>query len=141
MVGSERNDPVELAVEERVARDNQRAKVLNDDGRECIFEIAFAAGVEDMDRLVNSTSRNLHIAQRADLRQPFRHARPAASAGQGKPPIKRRWLNAAPFKVAEQHSAVTDASAHPHRSRPYRKSPKRRCRTRATSQIWCRGER
>jgi hypothetical protein len=41
-VGSERNDPVELAVEERVARDNQRAKVLNDDGRECIFEIAFS---------------------------------------------------------------------------------------------------
>ena len=71
MVGSERNDPVELAVEERVARDNQRAKVLNDDGRECIFEIAFAAGVEDMDRLANSTSRNLHIARRADLRQPF----------------------------------------------------------------------
>src|SRR6476659_8886344 len=63
MAGSERNDPVELAVEERVARDNERANVLNDDGRECIFEIAFAAGVENVDWLANSTSRDLHIAQ------------------------------------------------------------------------------
>jgi hypothetical protein len=49
MAGRELDDPVELAVEERVARDNERAYVLGDDNRECILEIAFAAGVEDMD--------------------------------------------------------------------------------------------
>ena len=63
MAGSERNDPVELAVEERVARDNERANVLGDDGRKCILEIAFATSVEHMDRLADSTSRSLHIAQ------------------------------------------------------------------------------
>ena len=51
IAGRERNDPVELAVEERVARDNKRAYVLGDDGRECILEIAFASDVEDVDRL------------------------------------------------------------------------------------------
>jgi len=63
MAGRERDDPVELPVEERVARDNERAYVLGDDGRKCILEIAFAAGVEDMDRLANCTSCSLRIAQ------------------------------------------------------------------------------
>ena len=63
IAGRERDDPVELAVEERVARDNESAYVLGDDGRKCILEIAFATGVEDLDRLADSTSRSLHIAQ------------------------------------------------------------------------------
>ena len=63
MAGRELDDPVELAVEERVARDNERAYVLGDDGRECILEIAFASDVEDVDRLATITSRSLHVAQ------------------------------------------------------------------------------
>src|SRR3984893_6531058 len=63
MAARERNDPVELAVEHRIAGDNKRAYVLGDDSREHILEIAFAAGVEDMDRLAKSTSRSLHLAQ------------------------------------------------------------------------------
>jgi hypothetical protein len=51
MAARERNDPVELAIEHRIAGDNKRAYVLGDDSRENILEIAFAAGVEDMDRL------------------------------------------------------------------------------------------
>jgi hypothetical protein len=63
MAGRELDDPVELAVEERVARDNESAYVLGNDGRKCILEIAFATSVEHMDRLADSTSRSLHIAQ------------------------------------------------------------------------------
>jgi hypothetical protein len=46
MADRERGDPVELPVEERVARDNERAYVLGEDCRKCILEITFADGVE-----------------------------------------------------------------------------------------------